>query len=453
MPWDTLIGRIDTVTVRANAAADAMVRVDAASQRFGGVLDKIGQSAGFGVPGSTRTSGADLLAMLEDVIRREEKARKDPNTEPMQLFMLNDSIQKIYTLIREWTGAAGQDFTLEKFRAYLADRDAKSDATVIDIVTRTIASATSGIRISGGSLYRPKGTTAPDDGLPSDEDVMRAQAALYKLDDTGALIEKKIADITQDLDREQKLADTIKSGIDETNAAIDAGEQKLRDMAAAAGVSDASGAGAQVKGLADTLKEAQARLQYLTDKGADARTVADAQKSIDDLRLRLDDAQKQLRIATYEFEHSEAYALQQKEIADQKEALKAKEEEQKAEDVRLKAVQARIDAEKKRLDDLDVRRRQQQAIIDAKRLADDTKQAADARKELEDSLKTLHGESSKFLGSFAATSKAVVTQINDATLALMKAIPGVQIKGGPVPYSGHTPKPPSIDIAVSTLSL
>lgn len=425
------------------------------------LLDKAGNPVVDQATGEARTQGiqtggfisAAYLKYLVDLYAEQLKKTSDANNP-----MVYAEAQRVMAIMDQWWMKLG-GFNISGFKTIdqLARQAlGQGGPPVIDIPARVAAPpSTSGIGIGGGSLYQPRGAVSPGDGLPSDEDVMRAQDALYKLDDAGAAIQKKIDGINRSLDDEQRAADAIKDSIDATKAAIDASEQTLEDMAAAAGVSDSSGAGAKVKGLSDTLKEAQSRLQYLTDKGADAKTMADAQRSIDDLKLKLDEAQKQLRIATYEFEHSEAYALQQKEIADQKAALKVKEEEQEAEDVRLKAVQARIDAEQKRLDDIDVRRRQQQAIIDARRLADDARQAAEARKELEDSLKTLHGESSKFLGSFAASTKQAVAQINDAVMALAKVLPNAQQSNqGSVPkYTGHTPKPPSIDVGLSTLSL
>jgi len=440
----------DAATVAVQKAVSAS---EVAARNFADTVTAIRKTAGpFAGFGEGDATGGSLLSRLEMAIRDEREMMAAPyGANALALGQTHADIQKIVELIREWSGPAGLDFTLEKYKTYLDQRDAEQarnqgdfSAELKDAVATVVAEVRDAS--AGISLNRADTPARAADNLPTDVDLLRARDILYKLDDAEDQVRARIDEISKAIESEDEKAAAINASIEATNHAITEGEERLRAMADAAGVNEASGAGGKVKALSDSLKEAQDRLQYLRDKGAKEPEIAAAESTITKIQAGLADAEKALRIATYEFEHSDAFKKQQEEIVAEKKKLEDEKKALAAEAERQKAVKERAEAEQKRLAEIEERKRKQQEILDARRRDEETKQRAEDRKAIADALAVLAGKT-QLLGAY-------ISKLNDApgvkngridTLRTPSPLPPVS--------SGHTPKVQPLGVLSSTAGL
>ena len=289
--------------------------------------------------------------------------------------------------------------------------DATTDALGKVAETATAAQAiTNGLKLGITSI----GAAAPSDTppLPSDLQVMEAEESIYRIGDAEAALQPKIDAMTAKLDAENATAADIGKKVDSANETLTASQQKLNDMADAAGLTDKSGVGAAVQELNDRIAATQEHIQYLKDTataGDDhGAGIAEQQKLLDDLNKQLVDSEKKLRIAKYEFENSDAYAKQKAEIANEQIALDKAKKEQEEEAERVKAAQAALDAQKVQFAALEAEKQRQQEIIDAKQKAADAAAQAAARKKLEEDLaKVTNGADAAAQQIDAAADRAV----------------------------------------------
>lgn len=316
-------------------------QVNAASGSFANLLKNIGQYQAFGGMGQIGPSGevgppvmlADLFQKLA-VLIQEQRALNAGHLQvsPSEHFNIEDSIQKIVQIIRTYGGPAASAFDLSRFKQFL---DSGGGAQAVANSLGIPAAAPSGTSSGGAASLGNDAVAQP--GTP-----VAPTAPRY------ALLPGQRAPENTSLTAEQKQLDDLNKTADKLNAAVSTAEANLQaanaemtKLATKAGIDDKNGA---VQKLNAQLQDAQATLQYLQDIGESDAKVKNQQSIVNQIQKQLDDANKQLRITTYEFEHSPAYQKQLDAIAAAQKDLDAK---QKAADDNA----AKIDALQKKIDD------------------------------------------------------------------------------------------------------
>ena len=154
-------------------------------------------------------------------------------------------------------------------------------------------------------------------------------------------------DRTKELQGQQEAIDTLtateakfKADLDSANVVLTETQARMTAMQSAA-LDPTTGVVTKIN--AD-MADAKDTLQYLIDKGSDAASVAAQTKVVADLQTKLDEASKQQRIATYEFEHSTAYKQQQDEIATEKADIAKKQAVYDETAVKISDAQKALDA-------------------------------------------------------------------------------------------------------------
>ncbi len=163
----------------------------------------------------------------------------------------------------------------------------------------------------------------------------------------GSALEGQTSESEKLLEHEQAVARVLSDAVENANKMIESANTALDEMSEKAGVTDKSGAGAKVKDLNAELNEARNRLQYLQDTNASGSAISDQSKTVDSISKQLDEAEKNLRVTTYEFQHSDAYKEQLAAI--QKAKDEAAEAKRQAEEEQAKLQQLQTDQQKMQL--------------------------------------------------------------------------------------------------------
>lgn len=333
-------------TTTGNSFADLLAKMSG-YQAFGGMgqlnpkLDASGQPV-IGADGkpeydnSGPTSIGELLKQLAAIIAAEKDFYSGGGA---NFGLLNnpavyeDSIQKIVAAIRTWGGPDATSFDLEQFKKWLTDQEVAA--------AKPGASSPAASPAAGSAPASLVGAPKPEMSQFTGNSAMAEyQAALSRwqvanpspgidrrIGPSGQISypaeEKKAADAAAaaELAKQQQAIDELtasegkfKADLDSANAVLTETQARMTAMQSAA-LDPTTGVVTKIN--AD-MADAKATLQYLIDKGSDAASVAAQTKVVADLQTKLDEASKQQRIATYEFEHSTAYKQQQDEIAAEK---------------------------------------------------------------------------------------------------------------------------------------
>lgn len=322
-------------------------QIDAASGSFANLLKQVGQYQVFGGMGQIGPNGevgqpvaiSDLYQKLAVLIQEQNAVHKGTlQTSASEIFNIEDSIQKIVQIIRTWGGPAASAFNLEAFKHFLSSGGgAAAVAQSIGVPAPGTGSTTSGGAATlGNDAVAKSGSPASGPGGGTGNAALPwSSGAPYTTADAALTAEQK------QLDALNTAATTLNAAVSEAQAKLQDANDQMAKLATNAGIDNEN---VGISKLNSQLQDAQATLQYLQDKGRSAADVTAQQNVVTQIQKQLDEANKQLRITTYEFEHSPAYKQQMDAIAAAQKNLDAK---QKAAD----ANQAKIDALQKKIDD------------------------------------------------------------------------------------------------------
>jgi hypothetical protein len=282
----------------------------------------------------------NLLQQLAVLVQEQgaiHSGSLNANVDPRRVIAVDEGIQSIVNLIREYGGAAGRDnFTLEKFKHLLQQSGVTQAATSASGGSVSIGNAPSSgtTDLSGDTVAQ---SIDPASGAPKPK---RRTFLLFpgqKPEESEAAIARE----QKELDDLNASATKLNTEVAKASAALTSANDQMAKLRSRAGLDDRDGA---ISKLNDQLNEAKSTLQYLQDKGKGDAEVNREQGVVDQIQKQIDAAAKQQRIATFEFEHSDAFK-RQKELIDA--AQKDLDAKQKAADENT----AKIDAAQKALDD------------------------------------------------------------------------------------------------------
>jgi hypothetical protein len=291
------------------------------------------------------------------------------------------------------------------------------------------------VGIPHSSLFGGSGDTSPGGGDTAEDTAAppaEGESALNALDADFDEREKGLREMIDarkaHLEDEQKGIDEATRHVEALQDAVANATRGLDQMAEQAGLTETSGAGAVVKKLNDQLREAQEKMQYLRDTGQAGTQVTAQQKLIDDLTKKADEAQKTLRVASYEFTHSQAYEAQQALIAKQQKEAELAQARAEKERIRLENEKAESERLAEKLQALEDERGKQRAILDKKKADEDVQLLTATQTQiLEHHTTVVQNIAQVMVGSFYATMK--VAQDQAAVVADIAATAAADISG------------------------